>query len=153
MAWLPTTEVGRIGSVDASFTVTARLPYPAAPRRPAPGPRASTLSLADDVGLHRSQQGQELALFLFTDLVLVESLDERLHRGVPLGVRDPHALVNRFHVPAEVAARAAGRFADLVGEVGLELLDLRRLERLEALIDAIVLDHVGHEVSNHVGDR
>src|SRR5262245_42787404 len=99
MAWLPTTEVGRIGSVAAPLTVAARLLYLESPRAEPREVRVSQrLSPTDDVRFHRPQEGQELALFLFTDLVLVEGLDQRLHRRVPLGVRDPHALVYRLHV-------------------------------------------------------
>src|SRR5512145_957556 len=103
-------------------------------------------SAADDVALHRPQRPQQILLGLGVDLVLVERLDQALHGSVPLGLGDLHAGVGRLHVLAHVGAGAATGLADLVGEVGLELDDFRRLHALEAGVDPAVGHHVGHEI-------
>src|SRR5262245_58735760 len=99
-------------------------------------------SLPDDVTLHRSECADQLLLLLGADLVLVEGLAEVLDRRAPLGLGDLHALVGGLHVAADVGARAAGGIADLIGEVGFQLLDIVRLHVLEPGADARISGHV-----------
>src|SRR5262245_12673675 len=108
--------------------------------------------LADDVRLHGAERGQQLLLGLRVHVVLVERLDQVLDGGVPLRVGDLHPLMGALHVLAEVRARAAGRVADLIGELRLEQLHRLRLHALEALVHPGIGRHVGGEVTHHEGD-
>src|SRR6266481_6917172 len=110
-------------------------------------------SLSNDVLLHGPEDGQELLLLLGGHLELGERLDQVLDRRVPLRVRDAHARVDGLHVPAQVGAWPAGRIADLVGQLSLELRDLAGVQALEAAVDAGIGRQVGHEVVHDALDR
>src|SRR5579864_7614173 len=91
---------------------------------------AFTLALLlDDHRLHRAQHAEELVLLGLADLELVERLHEVLDERVEVRRRNAHALVRGLHVLARVLAGAAGRFADLVDQVALELGQPSRIRR------------------------
>src|SRR6185503_12553198 len=109
-----------------------------------------TRLLADYIPLHPAQSTEQLILLLGPHLELVQALDQVLHEGVELRVRDLHALVGGLHGLALVRAGAAGGLTDLVHEHGLELRDVRVRE---ALVDARVTRDVADEIVNDCRDR
>jgi len=72
--------------------------------------------LPDDLRTEPAQQAEQRALLGGGDAELVERAHEVLDERVELGVGDPHSRVRGAHVPARVAARAAGGRADLLHE-------------------------------------
>jgi len=51
----------------------------------------------DDVFPHGPQQVQELVLFGFPDLEVVQNRNEVFHEGIELAVRHPHVGMRLFH--------------------------------------------------------
>src|SRR5438093_1372400 len=86
------------------------------------GCRAATRKrlLTDDLRLERSEDPEQLALFLGRHVELVERLDEILDQRVEIGVGDAHALVRRLHVLAGIRAGTSRGLADLVDKVAFQ---------------------------------
>src|SRR5690242_15896768 len=89
----------------------------------------------DDVFPHGPQQAQELVLFGFPDLEVVEHHDEVFHEGIELAVRHPHVGMRLLHAEPGVGARPAGVLAQLIDELLGQPLQVRPGE---LLIDAAV---------------
>src|ERR1700682_5162318 len=106
--------------------------------------------LADDRRLHRPENTEQLAFFLFGNLELVQRLDQVLDQGVELCVVDAHAGMRRLHVAPRISARPAGAGADLLYQ---QPFQARYIGLGEELVDAVVGSDIADEIVDHGNER
>src|SRR5436853_326072 len=102
--------------------------------------------LTDDRGLHRPEDAEQLALFLFGNLELIERFDQILDQRIELRVGDTHPGVRRLHVAAGIGAGAAGALTNLFDQQPFQPRDVGPGEES---VDA----GVGRDVADEVVDN
>src|SRR5215470_6084833 len=77
-----------------------------------------------NVGLHRSKDREQFALFLLRHLELAQGLLQVLHQCIEVLPAHAHAGMGGLHVTTAVDARSTGPGADLIDQIPLETRDV-----------------------------